>query len=105
MRETELIKVDFNKPYIAQNEFAYLKAAIESNHISGDGQFTRKCNQYLETTLGVHKALITTNCTHALEMSAILLNLKPGDEVIVPIIHICFNSKRLYPERCKTCVR
>lgn len=84
MRETELIKVDFNKPYIAQNEFAYLKAAIESNHISGDGQFTRKCNHYLETTLGVHKALITTNCTHALEMSAILLNLKPGDEVIVP---------------------
>jgi dTDP-4-amino-4,6-dideoxygalactose transaminase len=84
MSEINTIKVDFNKPYIAKNELAYLKNAIASNHISGDGAYTKKCHQFLEKVLGVKKALLTTNCTHALEMSALLLNLKPGDEVIVP---------------------
>src|SRR5215831_10934280 len=53
-------------------------------HISGDGKFTRRCHQFLEETVGVPKALLTTSCTHALEMAALLLNLVPGDEVIVP---------------------
>ena len=78
------IKVDFNKPYVAKKELAYLKGAIKSDHISGDGEYTKKCHQYLENALGVKKALLTTSCTHALDMSAILLNLKPGDEVILP---------------------
>jgi dTDP-4-amino-4,6-dideoxygalactose transaminase len=76
--------IDFNKPYIAKDQFAYIQEAILSGHISGDGQFTKKCHAWLESYLGVQKALLTTNCTHALEMSALLLDLKPGDEVISP---------------------
>jgi len=78
------IKVDFNKPYIAKKELTYLKDAIKSDHISGDGMYTKKCHQFLEKTLGVEKVLLTTSCTHALDMSALLLNLEPGDEVILP---------------------
>ncbi len=74
--------IPFNKPYIAKNQFDYIRQAIESNHISGDGTFTKDCHTILEETLGVSKALLTTNCTHALEMAAILLNLHEGDEVI-----------------------
>jgi len=76
--------IPFNRAYVAKNQLSYIKEAIKSNHISGDGSFTKKCNQQLESLLGVKKALITTNCTHALEMAAILLNLQPGDEVITP---------------------
>jgi dTDP-4-amino-4,6-dideoxygalactose transaminase len=76
--------INFNQPYIAHNQVKYIKEALENYHISGDGPFTKKCNLYLEKYFGVKKALITTSCTHALEMSAILLNLKEGDEVIVP---------------------
>ena len=78
------IKVDFNKPYLANKELDYLKQAVESNHISGDGPFTKKCHQLLEQYFGVKKVLLTTNCTHALEMSALLLNLEHEDEVIAP---------------------
>jgi len=76
--------IDFNRPYIASNQLEYIQEAIKSGHISGDGQFTKKCHAWLENYLGVKKALLTTNCTHALEMSALLLDLKPGDEVIAP---------------------
>ena len=76
--------INFNRPYIAHNQVKYIKEALENYHISGDGPFTKKCNLHLEKYFGVKKALITTSCTHALEMSAILLNLKEGDEVIVP---------------------
>src|SRR6266496_4472403 len=61
-----------------------MKQAIENGHISGDGPFTKKCHAFLEQELGVKKALLTTSCTHALEMSAILLEIQPGDEVIIP---------------------
>jgi dTDP-4-amino-4,6-dideoxygalactose transaminase len=76
--------IPFNKPSLAGNEFAYIHEAIESGHISGDGAFTKKCHALLEEALGVSKALLTTSCTHALEMSALLLDLGPEDEVIVP---------------------
>jgi dTDP-4-amino-4,6-dideoxygalactose transaminase len=76
--------IDFNRPHIAKNQIAFIQKAIQSGHISGDGQFTKKCHAWLENYLGVKKALLTTNCTHALEMSALLLDLKPGDEVITP---------------------
>ncbi|HET7144416.1 MAG TPA: dTDP-4-amino-4,6-dideoxygalactose transaminase [Anaerolineales bacterium] len=79
-----MIKVDFNRPVIVGNEFEYMRQAIENAHISGDGPFTKKCHAFLESELGVNKALLTTSCTHALEMSAILLDIQPGDEVIVP---------------------
>jgi dTDP-4-amino-4,6-dideoxygalactose transaminase len=78
------INVDFNRPVLVGNEFEYMKQAIENGHISGDGPFTKKCHAFLEKELGVPKALLTTSCTHALEMSAILLDIQPGDEVIIP---------------------
>ena len=76
--------INFNQPYIARNQVKYIKESLKNYHISGDGPFTKKCNLHLEKYFGVKKALITTSCTHALEMSAILLDLKEGDEVIVP---------------------
>lgn len=77
-------KIPFNRPGLVGNEFEYLKKAIESGHVSGDGEYTKKCNSLLESALGVRKAFLTTSCTHALEMAAILLEIEEGDEVIVP---------------------
>jgi dTDP-4-amino-4,6-dideoxygalactose transaminase len=77
--------IPFNKPTLTGDEFAYISMAIKNDmHISGDGSYTKKCHALLEQMLGVPKALLTTSCTHALEMSAILLDIEPGDEVIVP---------------------
>jgi dTDP-4-amino-4,6-dideoxygalactose transaminase len=78
------IRVDFNRPVIVGRELEYMKQAIENGHISGDGPFTKKCHAFLEKELGIQKALLTTSCTHALEMSAMLLEIQPGDEVIIP---------------------
>lgn len=78
------LRVDFNRPITVGNEFEYMRQAIENVHISGDGPFTKKCHEFLEHELAVPKALLTTSCTHALEMSAILLDIQPGDEVIIP---------------------
>ncbi|RPI96280.1 MAG: dTDP-4-amino-4,6-dideoxygalactose transaminase, partial [Chloroflexi bacterium] len=66
------------------HELEYMKQAIENGHISGDGAFTKKCHAFLEEKFGVRRALLTTSCTHALEMAAILLEIQPGDEVIIP---------------------
>lgn len=79
-----MLKVDFNKPVSVGSEFEYMRQAIENAQISGDGAFTKKCHAFLEKELGVKKALLTTSCTHALEMSALLLNIQPGDEVVIP---------------------
>jgi len=76
--------IPFNRPSFEGREHEYIAAAIASGHISGDGAFTKRCHQYLESELGVEKALLTTSCTHALEMTALLLDIKPGDEVIMP---------------------
>jgi dTDP-4-amino-4,6-dideoxygalactose transaminase len=78
------MKIPFNRACFEGNERLYIEQALSNGHISGDGPFTRKCHEFFQTRLGVPKALLTTSCTHALEMSALLLNLKPGDEVIVP---------------------
>jgi dTDP-4-amino-4,6-dideoxygalactose transaminase len=77
-------KIPFNKPSFAGNELDYIAEAVQTGHLSGDGLFTERCHTMLEDLLGVPKALLTTSCTHALEMSALLLNIQPGDEVIVP---------------------
>ena len=77
-------RIDFNKPSLIGSEFQYVQQAIEDRHISGDGYFTRQCHSLLENELGVPKALLTTSCTHALEMTALLLDLHEGDEFIVP---------------------
>ena len=79
-----LLNISFNWPGVEGNEQAYMAEAIAQGHLSGDGPFTRKCHSLLEQALGVPKVLLTTSCTHALEMAAILLDIKPGDEVIVP---------------------
>lgn len=78
------LRVDFNRPVPVGHEVEYVTQAIQSGHLSGDGPFTKQCHALLEQALGVKKALLTTNCTHALEMMAILLEIQPGDEVIVP---------------------
>ena len=78
------IKVDFNRPIVLGRELEYIQQAIDNGHISGDGPFTKKCHAFLERELGVPKALLTTSCTHALEMAALLLEIQPGDEIIIP---------------------
>jgi len=77
-------RIDFNRPVVVGREMEYMAEAVASGHLSGDGPFTKKCHALLETELGVPKALLTTSCTHALEMAAILLDIREGDEVIVP---------------------
>lgn len=76
--------IPFNKPYLHGRELVYIAQAVASGKISGDGSFTRKCHDFFESRYGFNKALMTTSCTDALEMSAILLDIQPGDEVIVP---------------------
>jgi dTDP-4-amino-4,6-dideoxygalactose transaminase len=76
--------IPFNKPYLAGPETRYIEEAVRSGKISGDGMFTKRCHAFFEQRLGAAKVLLTTSCTDALEMAAILLNLQPGDEVIVP---------------------
>jgi len=78
------VPITFNKPTFVGKEFEYMQQALQGDHISGDGQFSKKSHALLEQALGVPKVLLTTSCTHALEMSALLLDLKDGDEVIVP---------------------
>src|SRR5580765_5559278 len=79
-----MIRIPFNRPYATGKEIDYIRAAITSPKFSGDGNFTAQCHVLLEQSLGIQKALLTSSCTHALEMAALLLNIGPGDEVIVP---------------------
>lgn len=78
------MKIPFNKPYFTGKETEYIKEAVASGHISGNGNYTKKCQQFFEEKYGFKKTLLTTSCTDALEMAAILINLKEGDEVIMP---------------------
>lgn len=77
-------KIPFNRPTIVGKELYYISQTILNGHSAGDGAFTKKCNRLLEERLGARKVLLTTSCTHALEMAALLLDIQPGDEVIVP---------------------
>ena len=76
--------IPFNRPFFSGKEFEFIQEAIKSWQLSGDGSFTKKCHAYFERELGTPKALLTTSCTHALEMAALLLDIAPGDEIIVP---------------------
>jgi dTDP-4-amino-4,6-dideoxygalactose transaminase len=78
------LPIPFNRPCLAGNEYKYIAEAIANGHASGDGPFTRRCHELLAQQLQVPQVLLTTSCTHALEMAAILLNCGPGDEVILP---------------------
>jgi dTDP-4-amino-4,6-dideoxygalactose transaminase len=77
-------RIPFNRADLTGDELPYMEEAIREGHISGDGPFGRRCEELLETTLGVERALLTSSCTHALELAALLLDLEPNDEVIVP---------------------
>lgn len=79
-----MLQIPFNRPFTAGKEFEYIQQAIQNMDLSGDGAITKKCHALLEQILEVPKVLLTTSCTHALEMAALLLDIKPGDEVIVP---------------------
>lgn len=74
----------FNRPAVTGRESEYMRQAVEGGTISGDGPFTKRCHALLESITGARRALLTTSCTHALEMAALLLNIQPGDEVICP---------------------
>lgn len=74
----------FNKPHLSGKEIEYIQQSIASGKISGDGIFTKKCHEFFEKNYGFKKCLLTTSCTDALEMAALLINLQPGDEVIMP---------------------
>lgn len=76
--------IPFNRPSTEGQELEFMEKSVRNGHLSGDGPFMRSCQSWIESTLGVGKALLTTSCTDALEMSAILLKIKPGDEVILP---------------------
>lgn len=76
--------IPFNKPYMTGNEFRYIEEALQNGKLSGNGKFTKLCQNFLEQRYGFSKALLTTSCTDALEMAAILADIKEGDEVIVP---------------------
>jgi dTDP-4-amino-4,6-dideoxygalactose transaminase len=76
--------IKFNRPYMTGRELDYIAQAHEQGHLSGDGEFTRRCHAWLEQRTGCHTALLTPSCTAALEMCALLLDLEPGDEVIMP---------------------
>ncbi|WJD49014.1 dTDP-4-amino-4,6-dideoxygalactose transaminase [Enterobacter sp. PGRG2] len=76
--------IPFNKPYMQGNELNYIAQAVSNGKISGDGAFTKKCHEFFEKKYGFKKVLLTTSCTDALEMAAILLDIQPGDEVIAP---------------------
>ena len=76
--------INFNVPPFTGKELDYIKVAVENQKICGDGQFTKKCSAWIEERTGTAKCLLTTSCTHATEMAALLADIKPGDEVIMP---------------------
>lgn len=78
------MKIPFNRPFVTGRELELVAQAHANGHLSGDGAFTRACHHWLEQATGCHKALLTHSCTGALEMAALLLDLAPGDEVIMP---------------------
>jgi dTDP-4-amino-4,6-dideoxygalactose transaminase len=79
-----MIPIPFNRPFATGKEIDYIRAAMAAPKFSGDGPYTAQCHTLLEQSLGIQKVLLTTSCTHALEMAALLLSIGPGDEVIVP---------------------
>lgn len=78
------VPIPFNKPFVAGKELYYIAQAVTYGNISGDGHFTKACSQFLEEQFGIHKVLLTPSCTAALEMAAMLCDIGPGDEVILP---------------------
>jgi len=84
VKNTPKTQVPFNKPYLTGREMEFVKEVLESGHLSGNGPFTKKCQQFFQERYGFRRAFLTASCTDALEMCALLCNLEPGDEVIMP---------------------
>jgi dTDP-4-amino-4,6-dideoxygalactose transaminase len=84
MRVTDDMNIPFNKPFMTGKELQYISQAHADGHLAGDGEFSRKCHAWLESRIGCSRALLTHSCTAALEMTAILARIQPGDEVIMP---------------------
>src|SRR5262245_44436980 len=76
--------IPFNRPHLTGREFSYISEAVSIGQLAGNGQFTHRCQGWLEAHVGCARALLTHSCTAALEMAALLLDLQPGDEVIMP---------------------
>ena len=76
--------IPFNKPYVSGSEFTYMMQSLQSGKISGDGLFTKKCHSFFKSSYSFGNCLLTTSCTHALEMCALLLDVSPGDEILLP---------------------
>src|SRR4051812_12409620 len=79
-----MFMIGFNKPYYSGKEIDYIKDAIVREKISGNGYYTKKCQDFIEKRYGIKRVLLTTSCTDALEMAALLINTEPGDEIIMP---------------------
>lgn len=94
-------KIPFNKPFLTGKEAHYMYQAVMSGHLSGNGVFTKKCQKYFEDKYGFKKALLTTSCTDALEMAAILSDAGPGDEVIVPSYTFVSSALAFVRQGCK----
>src|SRR5438876_2909662 len=78
------MSVIFNRPHVTGRELGYIQQAIDNAHLSGNGAFARRCQEWLEQRTGTARSLLTHSCTAALEMSALLVDTKPGDEIIMP---------------------
>ena len=83
------MNINFNVPPFTGKEYDYIKQAVDAQKICGDGQFTKKCNEWIEKNTGCDKALLTTSCTHATELAALLADIRPGDEVLMPSYTFC----------------
>ena len=76
--------IDFSRPVYVKESMSYIQQAVEQNHLCGDGSFTRKCTEWMEEQTGTERTMFTTSCTHAMELMALLMEIEPGDEVIMP---------------------
>jgi dTDP-4-amino-4,6-dideoxygalactose transaminase len=95
--------IPFNKPYLHGRELVYISQAVASGKISGDGLFTKRCHEFFEKRYGFLKTLMTTSCTDALEMAAILLDIEPGDEVIIPAFTFVSTANAFVLRGAKIC--
>ena len=89
-----MINIPFNKPHLTGKETEYIRQAVADGKISGNGAFTKCCQQFFEERYGFRKCLLTTSCTDALEMAAILCDIQPGDEVLCPLPLLLFARER-----------
>lgn len=91
-----MIKIPFNRPFIIGKELYFIAQSVLSGHIAGDGLFTKKCQTFMENKFSAKKVLLTTSCTTALEMAAILCKVRPGDEVILPSFTFVSTANAFY---------